>query len=278
MRIVQQKYEILTEISDRGQKELDLIEKIGRTAYKSQGNKDNPILSRSMFIKMLINRGHESVLEHSFLTVRFICDRGILAELTRHRLASFTAESTRYCNYSLDKFGSEITVIAPSYFKGEDSDDIDSIHWLTAVKCAEQAYIEAVKNGGIKPEDARGVLPTCLKTEVVISANYREWRHILKLRTAPDAHPQMQELMRDLLSELKLRIPVIFEDIPDYMGSWNDINEGTPVDSREVWIEGIANGKTFYSRAFFDQGTGWVTSDNATNFAVRRWRYAYQKR
>ena len=214
MRIVEQSYEILTDISDGGLKELKLIETAGRTAYKSEV-KDHSDEDTYDFIRRLIENSHESVLEHSLLTVRFITDRGVTHELVRHRLCAFTQESTRYCNYSKGRFGHEITVIQPHWVSDDPERQIDFDvweNWTSQCLAAENAYMNALSKGQ-PPQLARDLLPTCTKAEIIVSANYREWRHILKLRTAKDAHPQMRALMIPLLAELKARIPVIFDDI-----------------------------------------------------------------
>jgi thymidylate synthase (FAD) len=162
---------------------------------------------------MLIKSGHESVLEHEKITVRFVCDRGVSHELVRHRLASFSQESTRYCNYSKDKFGGELTFIVPLF--GDDGDDVisaEEIEWKKAMADAERHYMNLIKMGCV-PQQARSVLPNSLKTEVVITANIREWRLIFKQRTGKKAHPQMRELMCPLLDELKESLLPLFEDI-----------------------------------------------------------------
>lgn len=210
MKIIKSSYEILTPIPEGGKSELQFIEKCGRTAYKSEDKITDDSAER--FVKNLIKRGHESVLEHSMLTVKFICDRGISHELVRHRLCSFTQESTRYCNYSNDKFGNELTFIEPCYFVPRTS-MYDT--WLYSCMDCEEKYL-AMLQGGAKPEEARSILPNSLKTEIIVTANYREWRNIFKLRTAKAAHPQMRELMIPLLKELQKKIPVIFDDIEVY--------------------------------------------------------------
>ena len=204
MNIVNQSYEILT--VNGGKSILRNIEVIGRTCYKSENR--ITIDSSEKFVAMLIKNGHESVLEHEYITVRFICDRGISHELVRHRLASFTQESTRFCNYSKDKFDNQITVINQEFVK----DSALYIHWSTACRNAELSYFSMLKCGAT-PQEARSVLPTCLKTELIITANLREWRLIFKQRTSKAAHPQMRMLMTGLLTELRDMIPIIFDDI-----------------------------------------------------------------
>lgn len=207
MRVIKPGYKILTPI--RGD-ELQLIEKAGRTCYKSEENITDESAKR--FVAGLINRHHEAMLEHSFLSIRFICDRGVSHELVRCRLASFAQESTRYCNYSKDKFGEELTFIKPLFFE-EDTNDYRL--WEHAMRVSEVDYMNMIKYGRT-PQEARSVLPNSIKTEVVMSANYREWRHFFKLRAARatgPAHPQMEELTIPLLEELKTLIPVVFDDI-----------------------------------------------------------------
>lgn len=209
MKIVKSKVEILTDISEGGVKELKLIELAGRTAYKSEDNISDDISSAKRFVNMIVKLGHESVLEHSLLTVRFTCDRGVSHEIVRHRMAAYTQESTRYCNYASGKFGREITFVAPSTLA---KDSIEYFEWYQACDEAEKNYIACMQLD-MKPEQARAVLPMSVKTEVVMSANYREWRHFLKLRCAKAAHPDIRKLALELLCELQLRIPIVFDDI-----------------------------------------------------------------
>lgn len=209
MKLIRSKAEILTDISEGGIKELQLIELAGRTAYKSEDKITEDGESAKKFIRMLINLGHESVLEHSILTVRITCDRGVSHELVRHRMASYTQESTRYCNYSNARFGRELTFVKPSSIK---ESGLDYFEWVQACEEAEANYI-ACTQLGLKPEQARAVLPMSVKTEVVMSANYREWRHFFTLRCAKAAHPDIRKLALELLCDLQLKIPVVFDDI-----------------------------------------------------------------
>ena len=209
MKIIKPSYEILTPISDGGIKELQHIEKIGRVCYKSEDRITDDGESAKKFVKMLISNGHEAMIEHSSLSVKFVVDRGVSHELVRHRIASFAQESTRYCNYSKDKFGNEITVIEPCFWN-EDTGFYEC--WKVSCEQSERYYFELL-NGGATPQQARTVLPNSLKTEITITANYREWRNFFKLRTAEPAHPQMREVTIPLLKELKTLIPIIFDDI-----------------------------------------------------------------
>lgn len=207
MKIINADYEILTDITGN---ELKNIEYAGRTCYKSEDKITKE--SAKKFVENLIKRGHEAMLEHSSLSVKFICDRGVSHELVRHRLASFAQESTRYCNYSQDKFGNELTFIKPCFLK-EDSHKY--IIWRKAMNIAESSYFDLLIQGAT-PQEARSVLPNSIKTEVVMTANYREWRHFFWLRAARKtgpAHPQMEELAVPLLNELVGKIPVVFYDI-----------------------------------------------------------------
>ena len=206
--------------------DMKLIEAAGRVCYKSE----EKITDTSFvdFLERIVRKGHESVLEHSMLTVRFICDRGVSHELVRHRLASFSQESTRYCNY-----GGDVTFILPCFLKkqkasyeahpydacveGMTKEEYNELakyaEWEQFMAIAEGMYNCLLNKYSMSPQEARSVLPNSTKTEVVMTANLREWRHILKLRTSKAAHPQMRELMCPLLKELKASIPVIFDDI-----------------------------------------------------------------
>lgn len=207
MIIVKPSYQILSKIDPINQ--LQLIEKIGRVCYKSEDKIDKTGESAKKLIGNLLKWHHEAVIEHSFLSVKFICDRGVTHELVRHRIASFAQESTRYCNYANDKFGKQISVIEPYFYK---TDPKRYELWKKAMEEAEKAYF-ALLEAGSTPQEARSVLPNSLKTEITITTNFREWRNILKLRCAPDAHPQARELLIPLLKELQSNIPLIFDDI-----------------------------------------------------------------
>lgn len=207
MKFINASYHIETPID--GAEILKRIEKAGRTCYKSEDRITDE--SAEAFVRKLIERGHESVLEHESITVRFICDRGISHEIVRHRIASFSQESTRYCNYSNDRFGSELTFIKPCFFKEKKG---AYCSWYNSMDFAECAYFDMLDDG-CTPQEARSVLPSSIKTEVVMTANLREWRHFLKLRTAKAAHPQMRELTVPLLHELQAWIPVVFDDIKE---------------------------------------------------------------
>ena len=221
MNILSPSYDILTPISEGGVTELKLIERIGRECYKSNDKITEDGSSAKKFVKMLIDHGHEAMIEHSTLSVFFTVDRGVTHEMVRHRVASFAQESTRYVNYSLDKFGNEINVIdirggiaLDKKMSKMDESVIDAIilEWANAMADAERHYMRLIELGAT-PQIARGVLPTSTKAGITITANYREWRHFFKLRTPLTAHPQIREIMIPLLEELKTKIPVIFDDI-----------------------------------------------------------------
>lgn len=195
---------------ESGAWELKQIERIARVCYKSEDKITQSTSSARKLIGSLIKNGHEAMLEHGYLSVLFKCDRAVSHELVRHRMASFAQESQRYCNYSKDKFDGNVTFIQPWWM--DEEDDVGYLAWKNSCLQAEKAYFELL-NMGYSPQQARMVLPNCTKTEIVITANYREWRHILKLRCAKNAHPDMRHMMQGLLKELQSNLPVIFDDI-----------------------------------------------------------------
>ena len=205
MRIIEPSYEILTPID--GTQALKTIEYCARTCYQSYDKQTDD--SCFQFVKMLMGRNHESCLEHYSFSVKFIVDRGVQNEIVRHRLSSFCCSSTRYCNYSKDKFGNEITVIRPFFLK-EGTEEYE--FWEKAMQQSEDSYMSMLKLG-CKPEEARSVLPLSLKTELVMTANIREWKHFFRMRTSLFAHPQMRQVTIPLLNELKTKIPILFDDI-----------------------------------------------------------------
>ena len=202
-------YSVIEENID-GKAVLARLGRAGRTAYKSVAGSESG--NAEKFVRRLIKRGHLSVIEHESVTVRIVCDRGVSHEIVRHRIASYTQESTRFCNYAGNRFGGEITVIRPSFWDAKKTHKTAYRIWLGAMKQAEIAYIALVK-AGARPEEARGVLPNSLKTELVVTMNLREWRHFLTLRTAAAAHPQMREIATGILREFVRAIPAIFDDI-----------------------------------------------------------------
>ncbi len=205
MRIIPPSFEIISELD--GNAMLRNIELCGRVCYKSEDRITQG--SAEKFVSMILKSGHESVLEHEKITVKLICDRGVTHEIVRHRIASYSQESTRYCNYSKDKFGAEITFIRP-FFWSEDDEKYGV--WKRTMENIEKAYFELIEMGA-KPEEARSILPNSVKTEIVMTMNIREWRHFFRLRTSPKAHPQMRECAVPLLEKFKQELPVLFNDI-----------------------------------------------------------------
>lgn len=204
MRLVKPSTEIIT----AKQNIEEIIELAIRVCYKSE---DRIVPgSAARIIKSILEKHHESTIEHAIITVRFIFDRGVSHEAVRHRLSSFSQESTRYCAYNKDKFGGEISVIDIRSGFPEMGERFGI--WLEAMQMAEKYYLKMLEMGATAQE-ARSVLPNSLKTELVWSANPREWRHIFNMRTSSSAHPQIAEVMVPLLNEFKKLWPVLFEDI-----------------------------------------------------------------
>jgi len=216
MKIIQPSVEILTKIDSN--KVLQDLERIGKTCYKSEANITED--SANAFIKKIIKNGHLSVIEHFSITARVICDRGVSHELVRHRIASYSQESTRYVRY--DK---GLEVIAPCFWE-EDDDKMKEFVcygdlgycdsklklWKFAMSQAEE-YYKVLIEGGATPQEARSVLPNSLKTEIVVTMNLRAWRHFFKLRCAAAAHPQMRQIAFMLLSKISKQLPIVFDDI-----------------------------------------------------------------
>lgn len=193
---------------------LRRVERIGRVCYKSEDRIEEG--SAEKFIRGIIRRGHESVIEHGSITVKFICDRGVTHEIVRHRIASYSQESTRYCNYVKEKFGSQITCIdLATGFRYDLSCETDRKKyevWQRAMENAERSYFQMIELGAT-PQEARSVLPNSLKTELVATMDLREWRHFFRLRTDPAAHPQCREVACMLLERFARDYPVFFEDL-----------------------------------------------------------------
>lgn len=187
----------------------EIIERSGRVCYKSE-DRITPG-SATKFIKTILEGKHESVLEHGSISVNFVVDRGVSHELVRHRIASFSQESTRYVNYSKAKFGSEISVIDILGGFPDISDEIFQ-EWRLGCLDDEKRHMRMLELGAT-PQLARSKLPNSTKTEVVVTANPREWRHIFTLRCSKQAHPQMREVMIPLLAEFKIKWPALFGDL-----------------------------------------------------------------
>lgn len=204
MNIIKPEAHILFPID--GTQLLKHLEQIGRVCYKSE----NKITEDSCvpFLKRILDSGHESVIEHEKVSVRVICDRGVSHELVRHRIASYSQESTRYCNYANAKFGGELTFIRPLFWK-EDMPQYEL--WKQAMQHVEDTYMELLSMGA-SPQEARSVLPNSLKTEIIMTMNMREWRHFFHLRLSSAAHPQMREVSRLILTEFLREIPLLFDE------------------------------------------------------------------
>lgn len=205
MQIISPSVEILGNPDPRQM--LRNMEAAGRVCYKSEANiKEN---TAGPFLRRLVQSGHESVIEHEKLSVKIICDRGVTHEIVRHRIASYSQESTRYCNYTKDKFGNELTFIKPLFW---DEGDTCYTLWKEQMASIEKGYFALIE-AGATPEEARSVLPNSLKTEIVVTMNMREWRHFFRLRGSKAAHPQIREIVRLLLPKFRELLTDLFEDI-----------------------------------------------------------------
>lgn len=205
MKIVGPEFEILTPLDSPAL--LARLERAGRTCYRSE-DRITPDSARN-FIKSLIKSGHHSVIEHESISLRLVCDRGVTHELVRHRLASFSQESTRYVNYGRGPEGRGLVVVKPLFFpEGSPTYRL----WIQAMEAAETAYL-ALTAAGASAQEARTVLPNSLKTEIIMTANLREWRHVLSLRCSAASHPQMQEIMKMILARFQELLPEVFGDL-----------------------------------------------------------------
>lgn len=190
----------------------EVIEAAARTCYQSHDITDSGSAER--LTKTLLKSGHHTPIEFCTMNLRFIIDRGISHELVRHRVASYCQESSRYCNYSKNKFGNELTFIAPwwtteNILNYEANLLTDAEEWfIQSCRTAEKDYLRLLTE--IKPQDARGCLPNWLKTEVKMHLNFREARLMLSQRTASGAHPDMRIIMTNLLGQLQRQEPIIF--------------------------------------------------------------------
>jgi len=227
MKLIKPFYEIITDLdNEEVKKMLKVLEKVARTCYKSEDKITED--SAEKMIEMLISKGHEAMIEFIDVIVKFTCDRGVSHEIVRHRLASYAQESTRYCNYSKDKFDNQITYIIPPWVTDVPEHSLNRIQleadhnnliisdttyfWLSTLYNCETHYSELIKLGW-QAQQARAVLPNSLKTEINVKMNIREWRHFFKMRCSPAAHPQMRELTIPLLNDFKTKIPILFNDI-----------------------------------------------------------------
>ena len=205
MRILNASFEILDTFDAESM--LKSIERAGRVCYKSEEKTTEN--SAGKFIERIIRSGHESVIEHEKITVKIVCDRGVSYEIVRHRIASYSQETTRYCNYSHNKFGNELTFIKPAFW-AEGSEEYGI--WKQQMQDIEDNYNKLISIGAT-PEQARSILPNSLKTEIVVTMNLREWRWFFKTRTPKQAHPQMREISIPLLEHFKKKLPAVFGDI-----------------------------------------------------------------
>lgn len=212
MRVIEPSIQILN--APNYEAILEKIERIGRVCYKSEDKIGEN--TAEGFIRGIIKRGHESVIEHASISVLVTCDRGVTHEIVRHRIASYSQESTRYCNYSGEKFDGQISVIDIAtgfHYNLDDEKDRLKYHiWAVAMMDAARHYNDMIA-AGAKPEEARSVLPNSLKTELAMTMNLREWRSVLRLRCGKAAHPQMREVMLKILDLFYENYPCFFEDI-----------------------------------------------------------------
>lgn len=224
MNIIKQNYTMVT-TDEEFALALDRIEEAGRLCYKSK--KSETIDTRNVFIEGMIKKGHHSVIEHFNISVQFVTNRAITHELVRHRLASYSQESTRWCNYSGDRFGKELTFILPVWFyKFHDEVTVGELvsqfnanfkkrywNWLDILEILEGEYFKDLELGA-KPEEARGILPNDLKTEIIMTCNVREWRHVFSQRLFNfHAHPQIRSLMCPVFFQISKLLPPLFSDM-----------------------------------------------------------------
>jgi thymidylate synthase (FAD) len=212
MEIIKPSYEIIEpELSLDQNRILRLLERYGRVCYQSKPGETPE--SGAKFIRGIIDRGHESVIEHLSITIIITCDRGVSHEWVRHRIASYSQESTRYCNYGRKG----VRFILPLWMVDAPAEELED--FVRDLETEEALYLKYLKKwadkdtGKERPEKARYWLPQGVKTQLVATHNLREWRHIMRLRTAPAAHPQMRELTIPLLNDFKRSLPIVFEDI-----------------------------------------------------------------
>lgn len=219
MRILKPQHVIIGKDQIEGHKILKHIEKIARTCYKSEDLINDE--SAEKMIKKLIKMNHLAMIEHASVSVLFTCDRGVTHEIVRHRVASYAQESTRYVNYSKDKFGNEIGYIdiaggiaLDTKMKDIPVETIDAIisEWNQACIDAEKHYMKMLELGAT-PQIARSVLNNSTKSDINVTMNLREWRHFFELRCDTPAHPQMRELVIPLLKEMSEVIPIVFDDL-----------------------------------------------------------------
>lgn len=211
MRILEPSLEIMNLDRDLARAAMVHLERCGRVCYQSEDfMKDH---SYEKFLRMLIEKGHESVLEHVCVSARVICSRGASHQIVRHRIAAYSQESMRFVNYSNPRHGGSISVIKPVHMNTSPRGDLRPYYkWLGAMEEAESRYLELIKMG-CKPEEARGVLPQDTKTEIIVTMNLRMWRHVLKTRMSPAAQDEIRALAEMARCQLTELFPPIFSDI-----------------------------------------------------------------
>lgn len=190
-----------------GKQIMKNIERACRTCYRSENLINDE--SYKNLLKNCLNRGHESILEHEKVTVRLLTDISFYKDITRHRHASFSIESTRYCNYGKDKFDNQIKFIRPCNI---DKNSSLYTYWSSALEVIEANYMRMM-NEGATPDQMRMILPHSTAAEVTMTANIREWRHILDLRTKKMSHPSCQQMLIPLLLLFKKEMPELFDEI-----------------------------------------------------------------
>lgn len=224
MKIIKPSFEIMfPEDFEKGDI-LQRIERIARTCYKSEAHITEG--SAEKLVRSLVKRGHFPMLDHHSISVKIVCDRGVSHEIVRHRIAAYAQESTRYCNYSKDKFGNHLTFIKPCFFPDMPTGEWELVEWpkydfneaeeawFSEMKYSEERYLKMIKAGS-SPQEARDVLPNSLKTEIVCTLDLTAWRHFFKLRTATAAHPQMREIAVPMLEKFRELVPIVFEEVAE---------------------------------------------------------------
>lgn len=220
MKLVRPSVEILDNINE--DEVLKRLESVTRTCYKSEDKITESTDSAKKLLGTIMQVHHESILEFFDITVKFTCSRGCANEIVRHRLGSYTQESTRYCNYSKDKFGNQLTFIIPQWSRLKeceydadsvlDIEDLREFDFAATLSLIEVQY-NALAKCGLRAEEARDILPLCTKTEINVKYNIREWRHFFELRCSSKAHPEIRLLARTLLKSFHDKLPLLFDDL-----------------------------------------------------------------
>ena len=221
MKLIKPSVEILDEL--HGDTILKILERVARTCYKSEDKITDNTDSAKRLVKVLLTKQHVSILEFIDVRVKFTCSRITSQSIVRHRVGSYAQESTRYCNYTKDKFDGQLTFIIPEWIdleEGEydgtrifDLDESKEFRFANTCLSAEDAYNELITEYKCKPEEARDILPFCLKTEINVKYNLREWMHFFELRCSNHAHPEIRNLAKTVLKEFHNKIPLIFDEL-----------------------------------------------------------------